>query len=174
MIMQCAWCRSVYRRDDGPRGEESEASHGICPSCSDNLRFQQGAPLGEFLDSLKTPVFVLDGSGVVKGVNRSGCEKLGKGPREIVQHLGGNVFECAYARLPEGCGRTVHCSGCTIRRAVTKTYETGQPQSFVPAVLNQGDAGEPARVSLTITTVKVDGFVFLRVDDMRAPGDGSR
>ena len=166
MIQSCAWCRSEIRKIASTRYPESEISHGICPACHNNIRFQEGVPLGEYLDSLPAPVYVVDGNGVVKGVNRRGCETLGKDPHEIVQHLGGDVFECAYARLPEGCGRTVHCSGCTIRRTVMRTFETGQPQSRVSAVLNQGDADEPTQVPLTITTVKSEGFVLLRVDEM--------
>jgi hypothetical protein len=166
MIQLCAWCRSEIRKVADGSSADSCVSHGICPSCYDNIRFQEGVPLGEYLDSRKAPVFVVDGSGVVQGVNRMGCETLGKDTREIVQHLGGDVFECAYARLPEGCGRTVHCSGCTIRRTVMRTFETGQSQSKVPAVLNHGDADEPTSVHLTITTVKVNNIVLLRVDEM--------
>jgi len=99
-------------------------------------------------------------------VNKKACEVLGKEPLEIMQHLGGNVFECAYARLPEGCGRTVHCSGCAIRRTVTKTYETGEPQSMVPAILHRENSGRPLKIALSITTVKKGNIVVLRVDNI--------
>ncbi len=169
MIQICAWCRSEIGKVSSSRVPETDLSHGICPSCYDNIRFQEGVPFGEYLDSLPVPVYVVDGNGVVQGVNRKGCEALGKAPYDIIRRLGGDVFECAYARLPEGCGRTVHCSGCTIRRAVLRTFETGQPESRVPAVLNRGRAEDPTRVPLTITTVKAQGVVFLRVDEMAAP-----
>jgi PAS domain-containing protein len=168
MIQICAWCRTEIRRVASSRAAENEVSHGICPACYDNIRFQEGAPLGEYLDSLPAPVYVVDGNGAVQDVNRTGCRALGKDPADIVRHLGGDVFECAYARLPEGCGRTVHCSGCTIRRAVMRTFESGQPESCVPAVLNRGEADSPAPVRLTITTVRSGGFVLLRVDSMAA------
>jgi PAS domain-containing protein len=166
MIHICAWCGSQIGIVASSRFPESTLSHGICQSCYDNIRFQEGAPLAEYLDSLPEPVYVVNGDGVVKDVNRAGCRMLGKEPGEIVRHRGGDVFECSYARLPGGCGRTVHCSGCTIRRAVMQTFETGAAQGHVPAVLNHEDGAGPTPVRLTITTVKVQGVVLLRVDEV--------
>jgi PAS domain-containing protein len=166
MIQICAWCRREIRRIASDRFGENGTSHGICKACSDNIRFQEGAPIGEYLNSLAAPVYVVDAGGVVQGVNRAGCEAAGKDPQEIVRRLGGDVFECAFARLPEGCGRTVHCSGCTIRRSVMGTHETGEPRSGVPAVLYHGDPDEPTPIHFLITTVKVQGVVLLRVDEI--------
>ena len=150
----------------GSRHADDILSHGICGSCVDNFTFQKGAPLQQYLDSIPVPVFAVDGDVIVQAVNSSGCEVLGKGHRDIVRRLGGDVFECARSRLPEGCGRTIHCSGCAIRRTVTRTYETGEPQSGVPATLFWSDPGRPSDVVLTITTVRVGGIVLLRVDRM--------
>jgi len=166
MIQICAWCRSEMRRLADSGSSESDISHGICKTCFDNIRFQEGVPLGEYLDSLPAPVYLVNSEGVVTGVNRAACKALGKDPDKIVSNLGGDVFECAFARLPEGCGRTVHCSGCTIRRAVMTTFETGKPQSRVSTVLNYGEANEPTQIPLTITTVKIDSVILLRVDEM--------
>ncbi len=139
-------------------------SHGICERCVDNLTFQAGVPLQQYLDSIPVPVLAMDSNIIVQAVNAQGCEILGKKQREVVQHLGGNVFECAHARLPEGCGRTVHCSGCAIRRSVLRTYETGEPLSLVPATLSRSALHVPCAVELTITTIKAGNIVFLRVD----------
>ena len=139
-------------------------SHGICERCVDNLTFQLGAPLQDYLDSIPVPVLVVDEHVIVKAVNAKGCEVLGKERREIVQHLSGNVFECAHARLPEGCGRTIHCSGCAIRRSVSRTFETGEPLSQVPATLSRSGRNDPPAAELSITTVKAGGLVVLRVD----------
>jgi PAS domain-containing protein len=165
----CAWCRKEIGRVEGSRLSDSEISHGICDSCLDNITFQQGVPLQQYLDSFPLPVFAVDSYGVVKAVNSRACEALGKEPVEVVQHLSGNVFECAYARLPEGCGRTIHCSGCTIRRAITKTYETGEPQSMIPATLNRGLPGHVSQIALYITTMKAGDVVMLRVEKTGLP-----
>ena len=165
MIQVCAWCGSEIGKITS-RYPESELSHGICRSCYDNMRFQAGAPLSDYLDGLPVPVYVVNDDAVVQGTNRAGLEMVGKEPNEVVGRYGGDVFECAYARLPGGCGRTVHCSGCTIRRTVTRTFETGEAQSRVPAVLRYGESESPTPVNLRITTAKIQGFVLLRVDEM--------
>ena len=167
MIQVCAWCDSKIRET---AKSQHGISHGICSNCSDNIRFQEGVPLDEFVNSLPEPVYVVDDDVVIKGVNRMGCAVLNKGSHEIIQQLGGDVFECAYARLPGGCGRTIHCSGCAIRRAVTKTFHTGQVQSRVPVMLNLGDESNSSVVNLTITTIKSQDFVFLRINEMNHEG----
>jgi PAS domain-containing protein len=149
---------------EGSSHPDTEISHGICGSCADNFTFQQGVPFQRYLDSIPVPVLAVDRFVVVKAVNRKACDMLGKEPREIIQHLGGNVFECAHARLPEGCGRTIHCSGCVIRKSVTRTFETGEPQMSVPATLRRTDPDHPSAVVLFITTVRSGDVVMLRVD----------
>jgi hypothetical protein len=89
---------------------------------------------------------------------------LGKGSPEIEGHKGGDVFECAYARLPEGCGNTIHCSGCTIRRTVMETHKTGKSSLRVPATLNRNDPEDPDKITLLISTEKIADVVLLRID----------
>jgi hypothetical protein len=148
----------------GSTRPDTDTSHGICEGCLNNFEFQQGVPLQRYLDSILLPVIVVDRHVMVKAANRTACEALCKDPTEMVQHLAGNVFECAHARLPEGCGNTVHCSGCAIRRSVTRTYETGEPQTRVPAMLRKGGSGHPPDIELLITTVRSGDAVMLRVD----------
>ena len=159
----CAWCL----KDMGPVKEsihqDTDLSHGICSNCRDNVIFQEGVPLLRYIDSLSIPIFVVDRNVMVTAVNRRACKVLGKDPSAIVQHLGGNVFECEHARLPEGCGGTIHCSGCTIRKTVTQCFKTGEPQSMVRAYLNPDS---PSSRTLTITTMKVADLVMLRVDHL--------
>jgi hypothetical protein len=143
---------------------DTDISHGICSSCRDNAIFQEGVPLQRYIDSFAIPIFVVDGNVRVTAVNRMACEVLGKEPTAIVHQLGGNVFECEYSRLPEGCGGTIHCSGCTIRRTVTKCFKTGEPQSMVRAYLNPDSPS--SKRTLFITTMKVANVVMLRVDHL--------
>jgi hypothetical protein len=161
----CAWCNKDMGSVERGARPDTGTSHGICAGCLDNFEFQQGVPLQRYVDSIPLPVLVVDRHVVVKTVNRKACEALCKEPPEMVQHLAGNVFECAYARLPGGCGGTVHCSGCAIRRSITRTYETGEPQTRVPAVLHRrGKKGHAPDIALTITTVRSGDMVVLRVD----------
>jgi len=76
------------------------------------------------------------------------------------------VFECANAKLPEGCGNTIHCSGCTIRRNVMDTQETGRRHFRVPAYLNQGNPESYQQIRFLISTEKVEGIVLLRIEEV--------
>lgn len=160
----CAWCTKEIGCVEGSGHPDTVVSHGICPSCVSNLTLQQGASLREFIDSIPVPVLVVDDDVKVRAANTAAAEALGRDVCSRDGYRGGDVLECAYARLPEGCGRTIHCSGCAIRRAVTRTFETGEPQHRVPATLHHGDPDDPSAVVLWITTVRVDGSVILRVD----------
>jgi hypothetical protein len=73
-----------------------------------------------------------------------------------------------YAKLPEGCGLTVHCSGCAIRNTVMDTVQTGKVHRFVPAYLNPNSDIESHRFELLISTERKGGVVFLKVEEMNA------
>ncbi|MEW5736158.1 MAG: PAS domain-containing protein [Thermodesulfobacteriota bacterium] len=168
MLRICAWCGAKLSNSPGGTAEPSDypITHGICPPCADNLVFQAGVDLGRYLDSLEVPVVVVDGDAVVQTANDAARAMLGKELARIEGRRGGDVFECSYARLPGGCGRTEHCSACAIRRSVTETLETGKAKSMVEAYLNQDSEEGAIRHRLIISTEKVGGVVFLRVDGL--------
>ena len=141
---------------------------GVCDECFHHLEAQSGMPLLDFLDGLGVPVLATDGDGVVQMANKPLLELVGKGLSQVRGQRGGDVFECAYARLPEGCGRTVHCSGCTIRRAVMETFLTGKSLHRVLAYLNRDRVTEFLQLGMLISTEKAWGMVLLRIDHIGA------
>jgi PAS domain-containing protein len=156
----CAWCKSEMPS----KGEGADLiTHGICDKCANTMMSEMPIPLQSHLDSLHVPILAVDAGGVVFQANTEALRLVGKSQEDISQCLGGDVFSCIHAKTPEGCGRTIHCSGCVIRNCVTRTYETGEPQVMVPATLKQGDPDNFSAVSLTITTVKQGGLVLLMV-----------
>ena len=160
----CAWCgKELGARASNVHGEHI-ISHGLCEDCSHHLHSQMGLPLLEYLDGLSAPVVVVDADGTVKAANRQLRELVRRDLSSIERKKGGDVFECEYARLPEGCGQTIHCSGCTIRRTVTETLDTGLSQVCVPACLQQGRPGHSRRVELLISTERAGSHVLLRID----------
>jgi len=150
-------------------GFEREITHGICPDCVSNLEFQSGTDLKDFLDSLAIPVLVVSRAGVVETANKKAGVVLGKDVPAIMGARPGDVFECANARLPEGCGRTICCSGCAIRRSVQDTYATGRSLHRVPASLRHGGSEHSARIHMHISTEKAGEVVLLRIDDINTP-----
>lgn len=136
----------------------------VCDECFRHLEARSGMPLLDFLDGLGAPVLVADSDCVVELANKPLLGLLGKDPSQVRGRRGGDVFECAYAHLPEGCGQTVHCSGCAIRRAVTETFITGKSLHEVPAYLNRDMATQFLQLGLLISTEKAWGMVLLRID----------
>ena len=162
MTRQCTWCNETLAVGRSP--DRRRIADSVCGNCSENFVFQMGVPLQTFIDSLQAPIFIVDGNVVVQAANTWGYALLKKDARNVLQQPSGVVFECAYARLPGGCGRTVHCSGCAIRRSVYHTMETGASLTRVPAVLNCGQVSGPEKVSLYISTEKMGNIVLLRID----------
>ncbi len=164
MTVLCAWCRKQIAGNE--RSETGLASHGICPDCTDNFQFQEGGSLRDYIESMPFPVAVFDSEMRLRFANAKASEIMGKTLDGATGDLVGDVFECAHARLPEGCGRTIHCSGCTIRRTLTEVHNSAKPQWTVPATLTKSDTA----VSMEISVVKTGEILWLRIDGFRLNG----
>ncbi len=165
----CAWCRRELGVTSGSpdgAGTGREVTHGICEDCQSNLAAQGGIPLYAYLNTIGVPVLLVSDDGTIVTANDAVQIILVKSLPEIQGRRGGNVFECANARLPEGCGRTVHCSGCAIRRTVMDTFITGDPHLRAPAYLNRWTLERSCGLDLRISTKKVDGMVLLVVEGL--------
>jgi transcriptional regulator with PAS, ATPase and Fis domain len=168
MKVVCAWCRKELQQIDSLGAEQNTITHGICEDCRDNLLFQLGVELQKFLDSLAVPIVVVDRQGTIVTGNGEARTLLRKPLSAMNGYKGGEVFECAYARLPEGCGNTTHCSGCTIRRNVMHTFETGKSSLKVPATLDKDALDGPEKMDLLISTERLTDLVLLRIDRIEA------
>jgi len=125
---------------------------------------EMGIPLGRLLDSLEAPVLFVDKDGVVRDASPPALDAFRKDPSAVQGYLSGEVFECVHASEPEGCGRTIHCSGCTIRQAVNHTYETGEPRMRVPSTLKVGDPDAPESIRFYISTRRFGTLVYLLME----------
>lgn len=124
-------------------------------------------PLREFLDQIRAPVAVVDAQGIIRAVNKAGRTLVGKTSAQTDGLPGGNIFECEYSHLPEGCGKTAHCSGCAIRNTVMDTHRSGRSHSHVTANLRQRQTAGTQDLRLQISTEKVNEVVLLRVDEIK-------
>lgn len=121
--------------------------------------------LDDLLEEIEVPVFVVDDSGIVRGANLLAQEMVGRSLEEIRGCLGGDIFGCAYADDPDGCGRTVHCQTCTIRNTVMQTHMNGESQTRVPAVQDLDAAVGIMKVRFLISTEKRKDVVLLKIED---------
>lgn len=159
----CAWCS---RDLGGGPGTESSApiSHGICESCLVAVMDRGPEDLATFLDRMDEPVLLVNGAGFVVGANYAAQKALNKSTPALAGLPGGDVVECAHARLPGGCGHTVHCAACTLRGTVTHTHRTGEAKTAVQATMQLVREGEVREQLITFTTERVGGIVWLRLD----------
>jgi PAS domain-containing protein len=156
----CSYCRKEIGIKK-PLDDDS-VSHGICKECIDYYQKQiNGLSLNQYLDRFEIPVFIADDHGRIVAANNMAETMTGKSPSEIFGLLGGEVMECAYARLPEGCGETVHCAACSIRRTVMAAMESGEPQMHVPVKLHQEDR----EIEMIISTEKIGSFVRIVIEN---------
>lgn len=161
MRLVCSYCRKVIRHDAGSR--ISDVSHGMCHACAEHFdRLWKGMPLAEYLDTLPEPVVVLDGDARVVAGNRRLAARFGREGARLRGLPVGDAFACVHSRLREGCGGTTHCRECTIRRAVTRVHETGEPLRHAAAWLRTKDG----RVDLRISARKEHGLVKVVVEGM--------
>lgn len=161
----CAWCGKDMGTVPSEGQSENLITHGICIGCADKVYLEMEKDLRSFLDGLAAPVVVVNETGSVETANKRAQMFLGKDLSGLEGYKGGDVFECAYAKLPEGCGNTIHCSGCTIRRTIMDTFQSGKGHLRTPAVLNRATPADPEKIDFLISTEKVGGVVLLRIDD---------
>ncbi len=138
---------------------------GICSSCLKDLLASARKPLQAFLDGLGVPILLLDDDARVRTANRQALELLRKDPAAVENHYIGDAIECVHAREPGGCGKTVHCKTCTVRRSVVDTYTTGRPLVRVPAYADIAMFAETKPIRYLISTEKIGELVMLRIDE---------
>lgn len=159
MKVACSYCQAMLR-DKEPL-DDPTTTHAICGACFEHYAPQwDGQSLGEFLDRFDSPVVAVDEDSRVLAINQSAAEHYGIEQRDAAGLLGGEAFECAHARLPGGCGQTIHCKGCAIRNTVAETQRSGRTMQRVPASLTTQDR----TAQLLVSTFARDGVVFLHIE----------
>ncbi len=162
MNAACAWCGERLTKQDS---QSSSLTHGICSPCAEQLE-HPSVPLVELLNEFSQPVFLVGSDTRIQAGNEAACRLVGKSPEQIEGKLGGEVIDCAYARLPGGCGRTAHCDGCVIRNSITKTMRTGKTVTEAAGERPVRSEGNSRNLRFLISTEKRLGGVLLRVEEV--------
>ena len=162
----CAWCKKQL--PSSPDGGKRLVTHGLCQSCHRSILAEYGRPLQEFLDELEAPLLLVDAHLVVLSGNRRAQEVLKKTLPKMKRRLCGEVIGCLNAKAPEGCGGTVHCKSCAIRRAVSRTYATGKSLR-VDAYPDIEVDSKLKHIQLRISTEKLGKVILLRIDKIARP-----
>lgn len=161
MKVICSYCRKTIGKIE-PFNDYT-VSHGMCKECYNYYKDQiKGLSLDKFLDRFDAPLLIVDKDGRIVAANKMIENIISGSHRDVFGLLGGEVMECVYARLPEGCGETVHCLACSIRNAVMAAMESGEPQMHVPVTLSQ----ENKEIEMVISTEKIGSFVRIIIEDV--------
>ena len=140
-------------------------SDELCSACKKKLDALEGISIQEFIDNLIVAIIVLDQKGSIQTVNEKARSLFNQELFFFKGRTMGKVFECEYAQLPEGCGETVHCSGCAIKTAVTETFTSGNPVFRMGATLKDLKPGEPEKIHYYISTRKRGDAVLLQIEE---------
>lgn len=166
MRLICSYCRRTIRAD--PRARITEVSHGMCEACARHFeRLWAGMPVDEYLDDLSVPVLLLDGEARVVAMNGKLADLLGADRSTAIRGVTiGEAFACVHSRLPEGCGQTVHCRECAVRRSVEEVARTGKARERVPAYLDV----EGGRIDLRLSARPAKaGVVQVKIEEVGEP-----
>jgi len=133
----------------------------MCDDCFDHFERQaQGLKLDEYLDEFEKPILIVNKEGRIAALNKNAAARLGRPQKKIVGLLGGEAIECNFSRLPEGCGKTVHCETCTLRQTIIETLTTGKTLQNVRKTVRKNDR----EIDMVFSSYYVDGMVKIVIE----------
>jgi len=143
-------------------------SQSICKGCWIQIWSERLRSSSEIVDTFDSPILLLDNNMRIQAANARARKILDKPLADIKNLLPGDAIECVNARLPNGCGRTIHCQACALRKALEMTIKTGVGVEKSPAYKDtyQRD-GSILRQFYYISTEKMEDFILLRIDEVK-------
>ena len=170
MKRSCSICGNDLKDTEGSPPDSMGGA--VCDECARRLLAECGAELGRYLEGLGSPVMLADAGGVIVAASPQALEKLGMEAEDVEGRLCGDVFRCVHASLPGGCGKTVHCRKCGLRRCIVATVGSKKPMSGVPVRLKTGDPDDPTWLGVVVTAEYFSGVVMLRLDEFGERAEG--
>ena len=161
MIVICSYCRKFIKEKE-PLANKNN-SHGVCNDCFEaRMKQLNGLSFDQYLEGFDIPVLIVDNDCKILAANSNALALTDKPLAKVKGFFAGEALECAYSRLPEGCGYTVHCPACTIRRLVEKTGDTQcnylNQRAFI--------ARDGHTLLLDVSTVYREGMVIISISNI--------
>ena len=160
----CDWCDKELPGGPADGVSDGQVTYGLCDVCSNKLVSPTLSNVVNFLESVDAPVFVANGDARFIAANGKARHLAGGDPAEIEGWLVGDVFDCVWADLHGGCGKSECCRACLIKIAVTETIANGRAVTRSPAYLDVKTAEGIQRQHYVISTLKAGDAVLLRMD----------
>jgi len=154
MHLICSYCNK-YIKEKKPF-EVTRTTHGICPDCYFTLlKENEGLSFNDYLETFEVPVVILDSERRIVAANQAALGMIDKPIDRVVGLLGGEALECLHSKLPEGCGKTLHCETCTIKNLILKTIEKRISYHNEPVSIET----ERGRSDFLVSTIFCDDLV---------------
>lgn len=166
MKQTCISCRQELTDLQGQTGPP-RISQGVCADCLQKIWQETPRSSREILENFQAPVLLVDDRNRIRAANGLASRILNRPLPEIENQLPGDAMECDHARLPGGCGQTVHCQSCSLRMALDRTMATGEGIEKMPTYLDVYQAdGSVTRRFFMISTEKMSDLILLRIDEV--------
>ncbi|HUJ44789.1 MAG TPA: hypothetical protein VLW52_14410 [Opitutaceae bacterium] len=165
MTTICAWCQRLL--PPAPPSADGQSPAGLCPDCARRLHDEQPVALADLVNEFRVPVLAVDDDVVVLAVNEAARVNFNLTTVATTGRRYGDIIECVHAREPGGCGRTVHCPGCTMRRTVVDTAADGNPRHHVLALQSIRTPHGVKLISYRISTQAVGKTVLVTIGPER-------
>lgn len=167
MKVKCAWCQIDIPGIDSQKVEsEFPVSHGVCKDCSKLLLAEMATPLSEFLDTFDVPVMLVDNLNNLMVTNRIAQTTFPVKLGDVDKNKIGQILGCVHSEEPDGCGATVHCQGCVIRKSILSTDLTGKPCREKACDDKQFHLGNRT-ATMVITTEKLGNRILLKLEPLK-------
>ena len=151
-------------------GPKDAVTSGICDPCAREQLRQFGRPLQSFIDELPVPVVIVGPDCEVLGANKS-AQAIGPKRLPKIDDRFGDAIGCVNSKTT-GCGRSVHCQSCTIRRTVLETFATGRPCTDVEAYRDIEVDSRIKHLNLRLNTELRGKYVVVRIEELPATAAG--
>lgn len=164
--MECTVCKG--KLEEPERKVDRPITQGLCSLCRSHVATSHKCHVHPFLEGLPLSTFVFSADGRVQCANRAGRTLLKKDQEGIASFLKGEVFGCKHASRPEGCGKTVHCGGCSFREALENTLSNGNLSTPKKVdLLLKREKGYEQACDMLLVTEAIDGSVLAQIKEMR-------
>ncbi|HUL54055.1 MAG TPA: hypothetical protein VLT83_11660 [Opitutaceae bacterium] len=161
MTTLCAWCQRPLL--PAPASADGAGPAGLCPDCARRLQDERPIALADLVNEFAVPVLAVTDDVVVLAANDAARANFNLTAVEMTGRRGGDIIECVHARQPGGCGRTVHCPGCTLRQTVVATAADGKPRRRVRAVQSVATAQGVKLRTFRLSTQAIGGTVLVTI-----------
>jgi transcriptional regulator with PAS, ATPase and Fis domain len=165
MKVVCSYCNKNLG-DKEPLLDQA-VTHGICKECYEYYKKRwNNYTLKDFLEDYACAVAVVDKEANVLALN-SAAEKMFKKDLKVIKGSKvGDFVECAWAKMPGGCGLSEHCQACTIRKMLNITVSSGKPQPETRAYIWGGSESDKIpRKKVFISTAKEGDLIRIMIKE---------